>query len=160
MARLPKCPVCENVVNKEVEEAVKHSSKTYHRQCFIKFETRKKHREELLAFICDLHHIDVPSIMILKQIKDFEETYKFSLKGMEMTLRYFHHIKNNPVDAKGIGIIPWVYDDASKFYRDMDRIRKHASSVEFNNTEEVVYVRPSPKKKRKDYIDIEGILND
>lgn len=160
MARLPKCPICEKPVNKEVEEAIKHSSKTYHDICFKQFQTRKEHRESLINLICELHHLDVPSIMILKQIKDFEETYKFSYKGMEMTLRYFHHIKNNPVDAKGIGIIPWKYDDARKFYEEMDRIRKHAAKVNFNNKEEVVYVKPSTKKKRKDYIDIEGILND
>jgi hypothetical protein len=157
MARLPKCPECDIAIDKTIEEHKIHSKKTYHINCFTRFEARKQHRADLIDYICKLYTIDAPNIIMLKQIKDYEETYKFTTKGMEMSLRFFHEIKGNSVDAKGIGIIPYVYDDAKKHYTEMTKIAQHASTVNFSNKEEIIYVTPPTQKIRKNFIDIEGI---
>ena len=170
MARLPKCPECEYQVDKDTQRWVKHSSKTYHEHCFQQFEKRKTDRDDLHTYICELYRIPVVNGYMLKQIKEFTETYKFTLKGMQMALYYFHQILGNPVEVenpnpkyknvKGVGIIPHIYEDAKRHYITMANITQKASETKFEGKEEVIYLKPTTKKIRKNYIDIEGILND
>lgn len=164
MARLPKCPVCEYQVDKDTQAHVKHSSKTYHEHCFQQFELRKQHRSDLHNYICELYGVSVPNPLILKQIKEFQEVNKFTLKGIELALRYFHDIQGNSVMSnkddriQGIGIVTWIYEEAKSHYIKMANITKKASESNFEANEDVIYIKPQPKKTRKDYIDIEGII--
>lgn len=105
----------------------------------------------------------------MRQIKEFETESKYTLKGIEMTLRFFHEVEGNPVlspnddndkyQVQGIGIVAWVYDKAKRYYEQIGRITASAHKVEINTTPAVVYTKPT-EKKRKVLIDIEGILND
>ena len=155
--------MCNYLVDKETQESVKHSSKTYHQHCFEQFELGKQHRRELHEYICELYNMPVVSGFILKQIKEFEDNYGYKLGGMKLALYYFHVIEGNPVESsndkyrtQGIGIIPYVYDDARNHFEKMQRIQKAASEKTISTEAEVIYVKP-PKKKRTNYIDIEGI---
>lgn len=104
---------------------------------------------------------------MLKQIKEFQEQYKFTLKGIELALRYFHDIQGNPIieddddnnyKTRGIGIIPFIYDEAKRYYISMANIKQKASESTFEYKEEVIYMKTPTKKTRKNYIDIEGII--
>lgn len=159
MARLPKCPECEYQVDKDTQRWVKHSAKTYHEHCFQQFEARKIHRNELLAYICELYRMPVPNGFMLKQIKEFQETYGYTLKGMELALRFFTEIQGQSIDGQqGIGIIPYIYEEAKSHYIKMANITQKASESGFECKEEVVYMKQPTKKIRKNYIDIEGII--
>jgi hypothetical protein len=115
MAKLVKCPYCEKRVDKD--DAVTHSKRYYHEECFNTWEQDKQHRKDLIEYICDLYQIEVPTGIILKQIKDFQENYKYKLKGIELALKYFHETLRKPVrEGDGIGIVPFVYEDAKKHY--------------------------------------------
>ena len=166
MARLPKCPECEYQVDKDRQAHAKHSGKTYHEHCFQKFEKRKQDREELYAYICELYGVSVPNPLILRQIKEFQEVNKFTLKGIELALRYFHDIQGNSVlqndrnKIQGIGIVTWIYEEAKSHYIKMANITKKASESTFESNEEIVYIKQKPRNRKKDYVDIEGILND
>lgn len=166
MARLPKCPECEYQVDKETQRWVKHSAKTYHEVCFQKFEMRKQHRNDLHNYICELYGVSVPNPLILRQIKEYQEVNKFTLKGIELALRYFHDIQGNSIldnkddKIQGIGIVTWIYEEAKSHYIKMANITKKASESNFESKEEIVYIKQSPRKRKKDYVDIEGILND
>lgn len=164
MARLPKCPECEYQVDKDTQKHVKHSGKTYHEHCFQQFEVRKTHRDDLHNYICELYGCSVPNILILKQIKEYQEINKFTLKGIELALRYFHDIQGNSVldnkddKIQGIGIVAWIYQEAKSHYIKMADITKKATESGFESKEEVVYMKQPTKKIRKNYIDIEGII--
>lgn len=114
MGRLVKCPHCQTQVDKD--EAVTRSKRYYHQECLEALEMERQQRKELLDYICKLYKIDVPTGFILKQVKDFQEKYNYKLKGMELALRYFYETLDKPVDSQGIGIIPFVYEDAKKHY--------------------------------------------
>lgn len=156
MARLPKCPECTKEVVKEETSTVKHSNKYYHGHCFKTLEQRKKDRLALFEYICELFRVPKPNGFMLKQIKEFTEEYNYTLKGIELALRYFHDIKGNPVDSKGIGIIPYIYDESKKYYINLSAI-KESANIDFSNEAEIVHIANRPKRKRKNYIDIEGI---
>lgn len=155
MARLVKCQYCENKVDKD--EAYEHKKKYYHTHCFEEWQQQKVHRQELIDYICKLFRIDVPTGMILKQIKDFQTDYKYTLKGMELSLRYFHETLDNSVQqGSGIGIIPFVYEDAKNHYIKQQSIAKSLENL--NKTEEVVvYIDPNKYKRKSKKIDITAI---
>lgn len=168
MARLPKCPECEKEVEKVEGEFVKHSGKTYHIKCFEKFEIRKQHRSELLEYICDLYKVPMANGFITKQIKEYETQYNYTLKGIQMSLYYFHSIQGNPViqdddnnnyKSRGIGIVPHIYEEAKRYFIKMQQIQNSAENITINTVAEVVYIQPT-KKRQKKFIDIKGIANE
>lgn len=157
MARLPKCPECEKEVEKVEGEFVKHSGKTYHIKCFEKFNIRKQHRSELIEYICQLKKIKMPTGFILKQIKEMEDDYGYTLKGIEMTLRYVHDTeKLASIDEAGIGIVQYYYTRAKEYNINLYKITQANAKINYDNTEITIYSTP-PKQKEKKTIDIMGI---
>lgn len=79
--------------------------------------------------------------MILKQIKDFQEQYKFKIKGMLLALKYFHETLGNQVrDGDGIGIIPFVYEDAKRNYIMKLKVKESLDNIEQQKQIKVVEV--------------------
>lgn len=155
MARLVKCPYCEKQLSKE--EAHEYKKKYYHVKCFNEWQQEKEHRQQLIDYICKLYRIEAPTGMILKQIKDFQADYKYKLKGMELALRYFHETLGNQVQqGSGIGIIPFVYEDAKNHYVKQMKI---ADSLHvLGESEEItVYIDPNKTKRKSKKIDITAI---
>jgi hypothetical protein len=155
MARLVKCPYCETQLDKD--EAYEYKKKYYHQKCFNEWQQEKEHRQQLIDYICKLYRIEVPSGMILKQIKDFQTEYKYKLKGMELALRYFHETLGNPVQqGAGIGIVPFVYEDAKNDYIKKMKISESLQNFE-GNEEITVYIDPNKSKRKSKKIDIAAI---
>lgn len=50
---------------------------------------------------------------------NFHKEKNYSYSGMYKSLKYFFEIKGNPIEKAngGIGIIPWIWDDALKYWR-------------------------------------------
>ncbi|MEX0598216.1 MAG: hypothetical protein WD512_17135 [Candidatus Paceibacterota bacterium] len=163
IAKLPKCPECEYLVDKTTQEHVKHSNKTYHKHCHEQFENRKQQRADLHEYICYLYNIPVVNGFILKQLKEYETLYNYKLGGILLALKWFHEVEGNPVDTneskyntQGIGIVPYVYDKAKNHYIKMHQIQQSAKDKEIKTEAEIVYVKPA-RRKKANYIDIEGI---
>lgn len=155
MARLVKCPYCEQKLDKD--EAHEYKKKYYHVKCFNEWQQEKEHRQQLIDYICKLFRIDVPTGMILKQIKDFQTDYKYKLKGMELALRYFHETLGNQVQqGSGIGIIPFVYEDAKNHYIKQQKIAESLENLD-KNEEITVYIDPNKNKRKSKKIDISAI---
>ncbi|PAD70577.1 hypothetical protein CHH83_01885 [Bacillus sp. 7586-K] len=154
MGRQVKCPYCEQKHDKDT--AVEYNKRYYHRDCFDTWRADVEHRKELIDYICTLYKIDAPTGMITKQIKDFQEEYNYKYKGMELALRYFYETLDNRVrEGDGIGIIPFVYEEAKSHYIKQLKI---AESVENLKEEELtVYINPKLNKRKSKKIDIAAI---
>lgn len=178
--RLVKCPKCEIKLPKN--EAILHKKRYYHAECYdqLLVKERKKTEEKklkqqgkvqnqhgsssdyksLVEYICkDLYGWNRPSGMILKQIKQFHEEYDYTYKGMELTLRYFFNILDNKVDKdKGIGIIPFVYEDATKQYAQKIKIARATMNEDLHKiNKRIVKVSPKSMSREIKQIDIESI---
>lgn len=153
-----KCPECNKNVDRNIEPFVTHSKRHYHETCYQQFQLRGQHRSDLINYICELYRIQTPNGFMLKQIKEFQDDYGYTLKGMELALRYFHDIEGNSVDAKGIGIVPYIYEDARNYYIRMNNVKKHSQNVVELQNKEVEVVKFSNTNKRKPkIIDIGGL---
>ena len=115
MGRLVKCQYCEDKVDKDV--AYIYKKRNYHEECFRKWEQEHQDYESLKKYICEIYRLDYVTGLMLKQIKNFKEENQYKYKGMELALRYFYETLGNKArEGDGIGIIPYVYEDAKKDY--------------------------------------------
>lgn len=148
MARNVKCPVCGTF--NEKENAIYHNSKYYCKVCYENKQNESNDYKELISYICELYSIDVPTGWMLKQIKDFKEQFNYTYKGIKSTLHYFFEIQdgNDVADSMGIGIVPFVYDEAKKFYIDKKAVR---DSVIGMNLEEMEANKKTINIKRSSY---------
>jgi hypothetical protein len=158
VAKQVKCPYCEKYLNKE--DAFEYKKRYYHESCFKEWQHEKEHREELKEYICEIYKLDAPTGIMFKQIKTFQEEYKYKLKGIELALRYFHETLGNSVqEGAGIGIVPYIYEEAKKHYIMKMRVKQSVNQTESNIEKKVVTVQ-SPQftyQKKIKQIDISSL---
>lgn len=123
-----KCPHCEEHLDKE--EAIRHKKQFFHQACLEKKEQQTQDRKELIEYICELYGLEAPTGMILRQIKDFQEQLNYTAKGITLTLQYFHETLDNSVrEGDGIGIVPYMYEEAKRHYINIMNIKKSVENL-------------------------------
>lgn len=128
MAKLPHCIDCGCEINKKID--VKVGNRWRCQNCNERMEKIKKHREELYEYICNLYNIKFPTGLILKQIQEYKIEYDYKYWGMLLTLKYFYEVLEKPVKYDdGVGIIPYIYEEAKKYYFDQQKIRDKAKNI-------------------------------
>lgn len=111
---LVKCYFCKSDTNKvEKTEAVVIDGKNFHAQCAKKYKEKK----ELYETICRIFKLKAPGPRNNAYISKFS-SQGMTYKGMNNSLIYFYDIKKNNINKSngGIGIIPWVYEEAQKYF--------------------------------------------
>lgn len=76
------------------------------------FQSKKK----LCDFIRINTHEDL-SIKIYKLIDDYRKKYKLTYENMYDDLYWYFEIEKNPVNGDMIGLIPYIHDEAQRYYR-------------------------------------------
>ncbi|GIN22541.1 hypothetical protein [Siminovitchia fordii] len=143
MSRLVKCPYCEEKLPKS--ESHPYKKRYYHLECFNEWRNQADHRKELIEYICELYGIDAPTGMMVKQIKEFVEDYNYKYKGMELALRYFYETLGNQVlEGSGIGIIPYIYEDARQHHLTMMNVAESVENLEKLNKKSKSVIVKSP----------------
>jgi hypothetical protein len=163
MPRLVKCPVCS--ASNEKKNTIPYKQRYYCKTCITEDEIIEKDEQaeqykNLIDYICKLYDIKAPSILMVSQIKNFKEDYGYSYMGMQTTLHYFYELQdgNNVEDSNGVGIIPFVYDDAYNFYLECKEIKYDMQDMQDTDLEDmqqniVININQSEIKKETDYRD-------
>lgn len=119
-----KCLYCGELFDASIEPFAKPRANRYaHKTCAEVAEKGKtqeeKDREVLETYIKQLFGINSISPKIKKQIDTFKEKNNYTYSGMYKTLKYFFEVRGNSIEKAngGIGIIPYVYEDAFKYWR-------------------------------------------
>lgn len=120
--RKVKCPGCGIFFYRDEEENLFIKNRYWHTKCY-KAEQEKQSASdsaitELDNYIIELFSADYVSARIRKQIKDMIDHYGFTYSGILGTLKYWYEVKGNQISKSnnGIGIVPYVYADARKYY--------------------------------------------
>lgn len=162
MAKLPKvkCKYCDIAFYREDEEHVKVKNRYAHQSCHEKAmasQTKEdKDKEELFEYLKILFNGKYNFIVVNRMLDKYINEYHYTYSGIHKTLIYFYEVKKNPIDkANGsIGIVPYAYDEAKKYYKELADIEKKNAGKRENVLQAVARtIRiPSPqieKKKRK-----------
>lgn len=147
--RLVKCKYCGNQFDRNKEPYVEVSARRYaHKECAEKQQQSVSKEEldymELEKYIKKLFNMNVISAKVRKQIKDYRQTYNYSFSGMLKTLKWWYEIKGNTTEKanQGIGIIPFVYDDACKYYYSLWLAENINADTEYKYVVEEVEIAP------------------
>ena len=152
---MPKCPHCNNEVKEEDAIYNTKTKRYYHEFCYNELLERKK----LCDYVCELLNYKKLSVRIYQQMANYYER-GVSYTDMLLALKYFYEIKKRDINKSqgGIGIIPYVLDEAKEFAT-LEKIEqdKLIAKFETNAIEKketiIVHVIERNNKQRKN-IDI------
>lgn len=123
MAHPVICYYCGEKFDRDKEPTVQVSARRYaHKKCAEENQIEKtqeeKDLEELEQYIIKLFNEPFVNARIRKQIKSYKEKYNYTYSGMLKSLIWFYEVKGNSIEKSnhGIGIIPYIYQDAMNYY--------------------------------------------
>lgn len=160
MAHPVKCFYCGKTFNRDKVECVPIEGKANryaHVECAANHETILSEEEkDLLAletYIEKLFNTDYVNPRIRKQIKDYHENYKYTYRNIHRALMYFYEVKGNSTEKanNGIGIVPFVHDDAYRYYYSIwvAQQTNEAKPIEQYQSVEQIITIPLPQRKEK-----------
>ena len=113
--------------NRDLVQAVRTGARRYaHQTCkpdgeLVPLAEKPKEDEDLTKlkdYISKLYGDKANWHLIMKQIKDYQKEYNYSLSGILKSLVWFYEVKGNSPEKSngGIGIVPFAYQDAYNYY--------------------------------------------
>lgn len=151
------CAYCKKELSKKDANCVMlNNGKYVHKECQALEESREKtDREKLEDYIKSLFNLSYVEPRVKAQIKKYVEEYNYTYSGMQKALYYFYEIKGGD-KAKangGIGIIPYVYQDAYNYHYNLWLAQQKNKDVEIKmyvpQVKEIIIPRPERKVKKR-----------
>ena len=129
---MPKCRICEKPIDKDVDDWIMPSKNWYyHRKCYTDWKVSDTHDDKdwinlIYDFIARDLKVSYNYHMCEKQRKKYISEQKYTNKGIYFTLKYFYEIKNGDWSKGhgGLGIIPYVYGDATQYWTEREYQRR------------------------------------
>ena len=129
---MAECRICKQIIDKEQDDWVMPSKNWYyHRKCYEDWKKSEPLKDEQWhPFIYDFISRDLKVSynyhMCEAQIKKFIKENKMTMKGIYFTLKYFYEVKHNDwyKGHGGLGIIPYVYNEACAYWVEQERLTK------------------------------------
>lgn len=89
--------------------------------------------------------------------KKYMNLYNLTYKQMRDTLIYLNEILEKDLSNGGIGLIPYYYTEALRYYDDLERIKSNNQDINIDGMyqEKIVYI--NHKRKRNKLLDVESI---
>lgn len=123
MAHYVTCTICKKRFDRDKYPAVLVNTRRYaHASCagaLSKEQAKEEQdRQALEKYIIQLFNLKHMDGRITLQIKKFIQDYNYTYSGILRTLKYFYEVKKNDLSKSnnGIGIVPWVYQEAYNYY--------------------------------------------
>lgn len=151
-----KCIFCKADFDRDKIAYVQVSERRYaHKECFdarlVETSKTESDYDKLVNYIEKLFGVGYVSARIAKQIKDFREQYGYTYSGILGTLIYWFDVRKATLDQAngGIGIVPYVYDQARDYYAKIDAANNINANVEYKpRTIEITITSPRPVEQK------------
>lgn len=123
MAHRVKCLECGEYFDRDIIECRKIGNRYAHKICPNQFHANpelvkiEQEKTQFYTYIKKLYGKKYNYMTINNQAESYIEDYGYTWSGMAGTLHWFYDILKKPFDKnKGIGIIPYVYEQAKEYY--------------------------------------------
>lgn len=137
------CYYCKKSDDKVIkDQAVRIDNKNFHPHCAKIYADKK----ELTETICRIFKLKAPGPRNNAFISKYASE-GMTYKGMTRALMYFYDVQKNNTDKSngGIGIVPWVYEDANRYYERKENMEKQLEeAIEYSKNNQ-----PKEEKTRK-----------
>lgn len=117
-----KCYICGKDFDRDKISNHQNGRRYAHMECWARAEASKsvdeKQREELEEYILKLLNLPAITPKIRKQINTYHTEYKYTYTGIKKALIYHYEVKKGDIKQanSGIGIVPYVYENARAYY--------------------------------------------
>lgn len=156
---LVKCPLCGKTFDTNSEPYVMVNSRRYaHESCYQESQGKadkiKHDKEQLELYIKELFGYQKLPDRVNKQIRQYTNEKGYSYSGIYKTLKYWFDIKKGDLEKAngGIGIVPYVYDQARDYWMGIWEARERNKELEAQQaaiiTREVRISAPQRKPMR------------
>lgn len=155
-----KCLYCEEMFNKDKEPFEKIGRRYAHKDCYLKYHTEDEdYKEKIYSYIKELYGKDYNYSVIERQRKQFIKDDNLTNKDIYLALKYHYEVqKGNVSRSKGrIGIVPYVVDEARKYYNDLERRNKQISNVSIEYQQKVVNFSGATSKTKNKFINMNDL---
>ena len=164
MAHYCVCPKCKERFNRDIIQAVVVSARRYgHATCYPDNKDFVPLGEEgdpdlikLREYIKNLYgEKNVRWQLINRQIKQYKNDNGYSYSGMLKSLIYFYEIKGNSMEkSNGVGIIPYVYQDAYTYYYNLFMAQEaNKNKTLFTQTKDIIIKPPKMRGTKQQLFD-------
>lgn len=165
-----KCKFCGEYFDRDKVPFYRVSNRRYaHAECQKEHEENKSQEEKdfdlLMKYIKFLFKDEYNPARVAKQLKEFQTQYGYTYSGIFKSLKWWYEIKHNSVEKAngGIGIVPYIYNDAKQYYYNLFLIKSANENKNIKDyTPKAQKITISPPKsdvKEIKFFDLEGELN-
>lgn len=148
-----KCFYCGQTFDANKEPFVKPKANRYaHKACHDNAEKNKtqeeRDREALIEYIKYLFGAN-PNPRVWKQMKDYHEL-GYSYSGMQKALYWHFELRHESIEKAngGIGIIPYVYEDAKRYFFSLYLAKISNEEANFTHKVREFNIEPPAVQKR------------
>lgn len=146
-----KCLYCGEQFDRLSVPNIKIGRRYAHKECYeqqdaeVLKEQQDKH--DFFNYIKELYGEDYNYISISKQAESYIKQYNFTYSGMLKSLQWFYEVKHNSKESANgrIGIIPYIYEDAKKYYYNLYLAQQRNKEVQNYRLEVKEIVIASPR---------------
>lgn len=142
MAKLLKCYGEDCVaINKKWEKdlLIKYKGKNYCPSCSEKESKEDEDRQLLYNLISELYQIPFPNGLMLRQIKQFKVERKYTYENIRKALLYANYVQKVKFHSKfGLGIVPYVIDEAIVYHEDQVQKAKNMEGKSLTSTKTTI----------------------
>lgn len=154
------CPYCKKQFDRDKIPFAQVGQRRYaHIECAEEAQSKKsqeeKDKDELEKYIKVLFQEDTVNTKITRQIKNFVTKEGYTYKGILRALSYFYGVKNNDISLAngGIGIVPYVYQEAHDYYYSIwlaqqKNVNKNINEYKNDKVWEVTITPPKRQPRR------------
>ena len=159
-----KCLYCGEKFDRLSEPNVKIGRRYAHKKCYEgqdKEELKaQQDKHDFFEYVKEIYGEDYNYIPISKQAESFIKQYNFTYSGMLKSLKWWYEVKGkNKESANGrIGIIPYIYEDAKKYYYNLYLAQQKNKDIKGYRLEvkEIVIASPRMFREQPKLFDLGG----
>lgn len=159
MAHRVKCFYCGHVFDRDKVDCVpmQNGRRYAHKKCYDNAEAVQEKtaadKTALEDYIKELFHYDKLPKRVENQIKEYTSKNGYTYSGILKTLKYFFEIKGHTIEKAngGIGIVPFVYEDARNYWYDIWATQQHnKEQIKCVNTQiREIHITPPQREPMK-----------
>ena len=150
---LVKCKFCNQQFDRNDPNIkfIKLGRRYAHQECYnaqdVEALQEQKELEDLIIYISHILKDDFEYVKTQRQVELYKTKYNFSYSGMLKALKWYYEIQNGSKEEAngGIGILPYIYEKAYKYYFDLYmKQQQNAAAAPYHVEVQTVSI-PSPR---------------
>lgn len=120
-------------------------------------EEEYKSKQQYYSYIRGLMKEEQIPAKVYAVTEDYMKKYGFSFDGMYQTLVYLNEIIRKELTGDIVGIIPYYYTEADKYYKNLEKVEEMNKDMDISKMYRKKTIVVQPKKSNHNQIDITEI---